>query len=188
MDHKAWALLTLIAYRARYNDDEPNPYKLELGEALINNKAAGLTMKEYRNAKRRLQEGKQAVFRRATTGANRGTVAKLLNSDVFDINADLEGQAEGQAEGQTERTRGATKKKKEKDCSVSSLSKEKKSIEKNFECVKCHDIRLWLYDDGTCEHCWYQEHPGGTAPCKVCGREQLIDWQNGLCSRCGGKC
>jgi hypothetical protein len=82
-DPKAFALLASIAFRARWRsglgvDD------VQLGEALIGDfRRAGMTRGEYREATKRLCKYRLATFR--TT--NRGTLAKLASSKVFDLNA-----------------------------------------------------------------------------------------------------
>ena len=79
---KAFLLLSLVAERARYDDTRPNPYNLEVGEALIGDfKAAGLkTNSEYRHA---LSTIKAAGFV-TTRATSRGTIAKLVNTGIFD--------------------------------------------------------------------------------------------------------
>ncbi len=113
-DPKAWTLYSLIAYRAK-RTNEKSIHGLEIGEALIGDyRACGLTEKEYRGAKERLSRIGIASFRRATTGANKGTIAKLIDSSVFDINAEQEGEQKGEQRADKGRTEGglrATKKK-----------------------------------------------------------------------------
>ncbi len=83
-DHNAWALLSLIAYRAR-RTNEFNIHNLKPGEALIgDHEACGLTQREYRTAKKNLEMWNLATFK----ATNKGTIAKLINSDIFDINLD----------------------------------------------------------------------------------------------------
>ena len=80
---KSFALLTLIALRAR-RSDELNVQGLGIGEALIgDHSSVGLTQQEYRSAKNLLEKLGLATFR----GTNRGTMAKLIDYTIFDINA-----------------------------------------------------------------------------------------------------
>ncbi len=79
---KSFALLALIALRAR-RSDELNIHGLGIGEALLGDREAiGLTQQEYRTAKGFLERLGLATFR----GTNRGTVAKLIDCTIFDIN------------------------------------------------------------------------------------------------------
>jgi hypothetical protein len=81
---KAFLLLSQIALRARRTSSKVSG--LEPGEALIGDfKKAGLTQQEYRTAKIILNKLGFATFR--TT--NRGTIAKLLDTSIFDINIEV---------------------------------------------------------------------------------------------------
>ena len=73
-DPKSFNLLTLIAFRA----------SRETGEAFIGDwKAMGATSEAaYRRTKKRLQAAGLATFK----PTNRGTIAKLVDTRVFDIN------------------------------------------------------------------------------------------------------
>jgi len=83
-DKNAWVLLSQIALRARWNNGF-NTDSLSIGEALIgDHRNIGLSQSEYRTAKAHLVKYGFATFR--TT--NRGTVAKLMNTRIFDINSD----------------------------------------------------------------------------------------------------
>ncbi|MBU2623572.1 MAG: hypothetical protein ABIJ52_03380 [Pseudomonadota bacterium] len=74
--------LLQIALRAKRTNGI-NSSGLEIGEAMIGDyKSIGLTEQKYRTAKKNLEKWKFITTR--TT--NRGTIAKLINSDVFDIN------------------------------------------------------------------------------------------------------
>lgn len=101
-DPKAYVLLSLIALRA-WRTNEISVHGLQIGEALIgDHKSCGLTEKEYRCAKDRLKRGGFATFR----GTNKGTIAKLINSSVFDINPEEEGEQKGEPRANQGRTRG----------------------------------------------------------------------------------
>jgi len=81
-DHPALALVTLIARRARWSKSKHNDIQLEPGEALIGDyETIGLTERKYRTAKTTLQTTGIATFR----ATNRGTVAKLTDTSVYDI-------------------------------------------------------------------------------------------------------
>lgn len=82
-DRNAWTLLSLVAYRARRTNDF-NINNLYPGEALIGDyKKCGLkTRQEYRETLKRLIDWKFITIR--TT--NKGTIVKLINSNIFDIN------------------------------------------------------------------------------------------------------
>ncbi len=80
----AFVLLSIIAKRAKRSNDHPYP-ELEMGEALIgDHETYGVTRQIYRTDKEFLEKFKFSTFK--TT--NRGTIAKLINSSVFDINID----------------------------------------------------------------------------------------------------
>lgn len=82
---KCFALLALIAQRAR-RTGEINLHDLNVGEALIgDHKTVGLTQQEYRTAKKTLERLRLATF----TGTSKGTVACLIDKSVFDINAEV---------------------------------------------------------------------------------------------------
>lgn len=78
----AWCLLCLIARRAKRSEDHPDK-NLEIGEAYIGDyKSYGVTEQIYRSDKEFLKTNGQLT----TRATNRGTIAKLVNTDIFDIN------------------------------------------------------------------------------------------------------
>ena len=78
----ALTLLTVIAMRAKRVDDD-NSDELELGQAYIGDyKNYGMTEATYRTAKEQLT--KRGLI--ATKATNKGTIATLTNTKVFDIN------------------------------------------------------------------------------------------------------
>ena len=82
-DPLAFVLLTLIAYRAR-RSDEFSTDGLSTGEALIGDyKNMGLTKQEYRTRKKKLEKWGFVTLK--TT--NRGTVATIVGTRIYDINA-----------------------------------------------------------------------------------------------------
>ena len=80
--HREFFLLSVIAMRARRTPDAV--YKLAVGEALIGDWASyGMTRQNYRTALANLKEWGLVTIR--TT--RKGTIAKLSNTEVYDINA-----------------------------------------------------------------------------------------------------
>jgi hypothetical protein len=91
-DPFAYLLLSQVADRA-LRTDQYNVHQMEVGEALIgDHRKIGLTRRAYRT---RIDRLVNAGFLTIKT-TNRGTVAKLANSRVFDINPDNGGQQNGQ--------------------------------------------------------------------------------------------
>lgn len=82
-DPLAFALLALIAQRARWSPDAVDFDGLALGEALIGCEDLRMTRAQYRTRMARLQKWGFITIR--TT--NKGTIAKLVSPEVFDINA-----------------------------------------------------------------------------------------------------
>jgi hypothetical protein len=81
-DRNAFALLAQIALRAKRTNDF-SVHGLEIGEALIGDyKSIGLTEQKYRTAKAKLKTWGFIT----TKATNKGTIAKLINSEVLDIN------------------------------------------------------------------------------------------------------
>lgn len=77
----SWALVSIIAFRARYRPGI-SLKGLQPGEAFLGDyKAYGMTGKQYRTVKTKLSDWEFAAFR--TT--NRGTVARLLDTRLFDV-------------------------------------------------------------------------------------------------------
>ncbi|SVD80133.1 uncharacterized protein METZ01_LOCUS432987, partial [marine metagenome] len=75
-------LLLQIASRAKRTDSF-NRYNLAIGEALVGDfKNIGLTEGQYREAKKFLAKHHFATFK----GTTKGTIAKLINFEVFDPN------------------------------------------------------------------------------------------------------
>ena len=85
----AFTLGAQIALRANRKGPDYSPYQLQKGEALVGDyKSLGITRGQYRWAKKILERIQFATFR--TT--NRGTIAKLINSNIFDINIEEDNQ------------------------------------------------------------------------------------------------
>ena len=80
-----WGLFSLIAHRAKISNI-PSPYGLEIGEALIGDYAScGLTRQKYRTALKNLKKWKFIT----TRITNKGTIAKIINSDIWDLNLNI---------------------------------------------------------------------------------------------------
>lgn len=77
-------VLNVIARRARRTPDPLN--KLQIGECFVGHKGLGLSEQQYRTVKKNLQKWGLVEFKKAERLTDRGTVAKLLNSDIYDIN------------------------------------------------------------------------------------------------------
>ena len=78
----AFILLAVIAQRARWTD-EPIENGLKAGQALIGDYYNyGMSKKQYRTAKEALRRTHYVTLR----ATHRGTIAKLINTKVFDIN------------------------------------------------------------------------------------------------------
>jgi len=109
-DPNAFTLLTVIALRAR-RTDAFNTHNLKPGEALLGDHANyGLTRRQYRSAIRRLKRYGLAGFRPTA----RGTVATLMGTTIYDINAPEGGQPKAN-EGPARDQQGATNKKEKKE-------------------------------------------------------------------------
>ncbi len=79
-------VLNVIARRARRTPDPLNG--LQIGECFVGHKGLGLSEQQYRTVKKNLTKWGFVEFKKAERVTDRGTVAKLLNTDVYDINED----------------------------------------------------------------------------------------------------
>lgn len=78
----AFTLLTVIAQRARRTNGF-NVKGLKVGEALIGDcRNYGMTQREYRTARQKLADWGFATFK----ATNKGTIAKLADERIYDIN------------------------------------------------------------------------------------------------------
>lgn len=101
-DGPAFALLSLIAYRAN-KSHQANVDGLKFGQAFVgDHRTIGLSEKAYRGAKERLAKGGLAAFQ----GTNKGTIATLLNRMVYDIERNEKGEHEGEPTANQGRTEG----------------------------------------------------------------------------------
>lgn len=89
----SFIVLTCIAYRAKRDPSELDKQNLDLGEAKVGDyKSLGLTRQKYRAAIDNLKQW--GLITTKTT--NRGTIAKLANTTVFDINLKIDNQQNNQ--------------------------------------------------------------------------------------------
>ena len=113
-DPNAFMILRTVARRAnrveQINRDGFGQFQCGIGK----NDFPFMSNKEYRGAKQRLTRGRYADFK----GQTQGTTVTLLDSTVWDINPETEGQAKGRVvkhEGQSSETSRAPNKNKEKE-------------------------------------------------------------------------
>lgn len=86
-DPQAFLLLTQIAMRARRTDREYSMIPLKANQAFLgDHKKAGLSRQQYRNAQKRLAKYGLSTFE----PTNKGTIATLTSTEVYDINAEPE--------------------------------------------------------------------------------------------------
>jgi len=117
----AFLLLCLIAERAR-RSNEPRFDGLEIGESFIGDyESYGGTEQIYRDDKEFLQKHKIATFRRT----NRGTIAKLISTEIFDINVDEKNDQKNDQRTDRERTENEQRTTKEE------VKKERNKEERN---------------------------------------------------------
>jgi hypothetical protein len=84
-DPQAFLLLTQIALRARRADGEYSRMPLKTNQALLGDYTkAGLTRQQYRATQKRLERYGLATFQ----STNKGTIAMLVSTAVYDINAE----------------------------------------------------------------------------------------------------
>jgi len=99
-DPDAFVLLTQIATRAKRNETF-NIHGLEQGEALIGDyRNCGLTERRYRTSKHKLEKWGKATFR----ATNKGTIAKLTDASIYDLNLDSSAEQSDSPETSERRT------------------------------------------------------------------------------------
>ena len=113
----AFVLLYVIAQRAQ-RTDRINQHNLKPGEAFLgDHESYGMSEGEYRNAKKVLKRFRLATFRRT----NRGTIATLIDTSIFDINVEVgDGQESDQNSDQ------ATTNERAPDAQTTTTNNEKK--------------------------------------------------------------
>jgi hypothetical protein len=110
----AFLLLTQIALRAKRTNDF-NVHGLTIGQALVGDyQSIGLTEQRYRTAKAQLQSWGFVTFK----GTNKGTIANLINSRVFDINEEGKRRAKRRPSDEQETTNKKEKNEKNTHRSV----------------------------------------------------------------------
>jgi len=77
-------LLNIIARRARRT--KCGLTGLDIGECFLGHKGVGMTEQQYRTAKKNLKKWNLVEFKKGQRVTDRGTVAKLLDMRVYDIN------------------------------------------------------------------------------------------------------
>jgi hypothetical protein len=84
-DPQAFLLLTQIALRARHTNGEYSRIPLKANQAFLGDHTkAGLTRQQYRATQKRLERYGLATFK----STNKGTIATLISTAVYDINAE----------------------------------------------------------------------------------------------------
>ena len=87
-DPQAFLLLSKIAFRAIRKSSKYDKHNLKPGEAFIDDyKSIGLTRQQYRDVMDRLTS---KYFLATFKGTNKGTIATLLTSELYDINSEGE--------------------------------------------------------------------------------------------------
>ena len=123
----SFLLLSLIAIRARRTDTKI--LDLKIGDALIgDHKSCGLTQQQYRSAKKHLTNLQLCNFK--TT--NKGTIATICNTDIYDINITTNQQATNK---QLTSNQQATNKQ------VTTNNKEKKDNKENNKKIYSDEIK-----------------------------------------------
>tara|TARA_R110002020_G_scaffold372023_2_gene583568 strand:+ start:1170 stop:1949 length:780 start_codon:yes stop_codon:yes gene_type:complete len=77
-------LLNIIARRARRT--KCSLTGLDIGECFLGHKGVGMTEQQYRTAKKNLKKWNFVEFKKGQRVTDRGTVARLLDMRVYDIN------------------------------------------------------------------------------------------------------
>ena len=97
-------LANIIATRARRTDCKFTG--LKVGQCYLGDVSKiGVTPKQYRTAKKLLEKIGFATFE----GTNKGTTATLVSIEVYNINAEAEGEQGGEQQDNLEDTQGASK-------------------------------------------------------------------------------
>jgi len=103
----AYTLAAMIALRARWRAGF-NRHGLDVGEAMLGDfEKCGMSEKQYRTAKKHLEDGGFAAFKRS----NKGTIARLIDTRLFGVFESQEGGQKGEREadkGQSGGEQGAT--------------------------------------------------------------------------------
>lgn len=136
----AFLLLTQIARRANRTPQNFNPHHLKLGQALIgDHQSIGASLQNYRTAKDQLSKWGFAAFQ----PTNKGTIATLLDTRIYDINAETSSKP-GNKQGHSSSTQNpplpSTTKKKVKN-KESLPSGKARATQKEME-IFCESIGL----------------------------------------------
>lgn len=147
-----FTLLSVIAYRASRNGDglERKP-----GEALIGDyENCGLSEREYRTAKKMLNKWNLATFK----ATNKGTVATLTDSSIYDINIKANDEQKDNAATNQRRTGDGQETTNNKDKNIKN-ERNKGDFEKNLKtesekCFVCKaPVIFYAGNDGICQDC-----------------------------------
>lgn len=106
-------LINVIARRARRTKCELN--MLEVGECFVSFKSVGLSEQQYRTAKKQLRKWNLAEFKKGRKVTDKGTVALLMNSLVYDININDPTEEQRKSNGRVTTNKECKKEKNEKN-------------------------------------------------------------------------
>jgi hypothetical protein len=81
----AFIIAYALAYRARWNDDAFNPFRLKMGEAVCDYENWGLSEGEWRSGRSFLERHGYATFHTTNVGRRRVTVGRLVNTRLFSV-------------------------------------------------------------------------------------------------------
>lgn len=158
-NRNAFALLYVIAMRARWRGGF-NQHGLGPGQAFIGDwRSYGMTQREYRTAKALLQAHQFATFK----ATNKGTIATLISTEVFDVGAQLnDDQTDRQpasrrlASGEQATTNGEGKKETRKEAhTLQGNPSERPSIEEVTDYSQKIGLAEWKGRD------WFNEMEAG---------------------------
>ena len=164
-------ILNLIAYRAK-RTNAFSALDLKIGEALLgDNGACGLTSRNYRTAKEKLQKWGFATFK--TT--NKGTIAKLVDNRVFDINEeedDKQNDSQPTSDRQTTDSQTTTN----KECNN---EKNERKSRKKFSPPSLSEIKQFMkqsnYKDFSDSFFSFYESKGW-----MVGKNKMKDWKKSV--------
>lgn len=182
----AFLLLCQIAKRARrYNGHIDG---LEIGMASIGDyKTAGIeTEKKYRLAKAVLVqyklieiiETRKNCKKRATKKATNGTLVKLLNSEIWDINSEIEGEREGEQRATKGRPKGDEQERRKKE---ERMNKENTNISSEGKKLPSKATIVFSFENRKFENIlpidlagWQSAYPGVEIASELLKMEQWI--------------
>lgn len=123
-DPNTFLLLSQIALRARRKESKFDDKNLQPGQALIgDHRTIGLSRQQYRDCQAKLLKWKIATFQ----GTNKGTIATLISTEIYDINLTAEEPPKEPNKNQQRTTNKECK--KERDQKKKNSKKEKSFLE-----------------------------------------------------------